>query len=178
MLGIYFQYLFSTNHSLSNLACPQLIHDNLNRKSTGISFILRFNVMNIICGFYFTLIMSFFLNFREFQEPLAEMVRLFTIFYVFCGADVSDWGDNQVYLLSNTYNIARVLHYLMSIGIIMVHFSTYARPCVPEMTCANQSNSGFRRLVFTKFPQKWKKIVKNCPTFLLELSFPTAPCTT
>ena len=36
------------------------------------------------------------------------------------------------------YNIARVLPYLIPIGVIMVHFSTYARPCDYQMTCANQ----------------------------------------
>ena len=34
------------------------------------------------------------------------------------------------------YNIMRVLPYLIPIGVIMVHFSTYARPCVHKMTCA------------------------------------------
>ena len=33
------------------------------------------------------------------------------------------------------YNIARVLPYLIPIGVIMVYFSTYARPCVHSMTC-------------------------------------------
>ena len=34
------------------------------------------------------------------------------------------------------YNIARVHPNLIPIGVIMVHFSTYARPCVHPMTCA------------------------------------------
>ena len=50
------------------------------------------------------------------------------------------------------YNIARVLPYLIPTGV-----------CKSE-------NAGFLRLVFTKIHQKWKKIVKNYPTFLLELS--------
>ena len=66
------------------------------------------------------------------------------------------------------YIIAGVLPYLIPTSVIMVHFSTFARPCVHKMTGANQTKSGFRRLVFTKFPQKWTKIVKNYPTFLLE----------
>ena len=73
-------------------------------------------------------------------------------------------------VIKRIYNIARVLPYLIPIGVIMAHFSTYARPCVHSMTCVNQTNSDFLRLVFTKFPQKWKKIAKNYPTFLLELS--------
>ena len=36
------------------------------------------------------------------------------------------------------YNIACVHPNLIPIGVIMVHFSTYARPCVHPMTCASQ----------------------------------------
>ena len=35
------------------------------------------------------------------------------------------------------YNIARAHPNLISIGVIMVYFSTYARPCVHPMTCAS-----------------------------------------
>ena len=41
-----------------------------------------------------------------------------------------------VYANIISYNIARVLPYLIAIGVIMVYFSTYARPCVHLMTCA------------------------------------------
>ena len=36
------------------------------------------------------------------------------------------------------YNIARAHPNLIPIGVIMVHFSTYTRPCVHPMTCASQ----------------------------------------
>ena len=36
------------------------------------------------------------------------------------------------------YNIAHVHPNLIPIGVIMVHFSTYARPCVHPMSCATQ----------------------------------------
>ena len=82
-------------------------------------------------------------------------------------------------LRNRIYNIEGVLPYLNPIGVIMVHFSTYARPCVHKMTFANQTNSGFRRLVFTKFPHKWKKIVKNYLIFFLGIEpSPIVLCTT
>ena len=87
-------------------------------------------------------------------------------------------NENIKYVLY--FNIASALPSLIPIGVIMVHFSTYARSCVYKMECANQTNSGFRRLVFIKFPHKWTKIVKDYPTFLLKLSLLQlyVPCTT
>ena len=38
----------------------------------------------------------------------------------------------------SNYNIACVHPNLIPIGVIMVHFSTYARTCVHPMTCASQ----------------------------------------
>ena len=38
----------------------------------------------------------------------------------------------------SNYNIASVHPNLIPIGVIMVHFSTYARTCVHPMTCASQ----------------------------------------
>ena len=54
---------------------------------------------------------------------------------------------------SQNFNITRVLPYLIPIGVIMVYFSTYTRPCVHKTTCANQTNSGFRRLVLVLYKQ-------------------------
>ena len=36
-----------------------------------------------------------------------------------------------------SYNVARVLPYLIPIGVIIVYFSTYAWPYVHQMTCAS-----------------------------------------
>ena len=48
------------------------------------------------------------------------------------------------------YNIARVHPYLIPIGVIMVHFSTYARPCVHPMTCASQIGEACARCAITE----------------------------
>ena len=54
----------------------------------------------------------------------------------------------------NDYNIAGVLPYLIPIGVIMVHFETYARPCVYQMTCASQMEKRARYVV--------KNTIKKC----------------
>ena len=45
------------------------------------------------------------------------------------------------------YNIARVHPNLIPIGVIMVHFSSYARPCVHPMTCASQMEKHARAVL-------------------------------
>ena len=59
------------------------------------------------------------------------------------------------------YNIARAHPNLIPIGVIMVHFSTYARPCVHPMTCASQMKEEFVRYVIKTFLQR-KKTIKIC----------------
>ena len=54
---------------------------------------------------------------------------------------------NLALALGSFYNIARVLPHLIPIGVIMVHFSTYARLCVHQMTCANQVGKRARVVV-------------------------------
>ena len=61
---------------------------------------------------------TFYTKWYPFHVPIAE--RLF---------EISLEG-------TSTYNRLRVLSYLIPIGVIMVHFSTYARPCVHKMMCA------------------------------------------
>ena len=51
---------------------------------------------------------------------------------------------HYVEVVIRLYNIVRVLLYLIPIGVIMVHFSTYARPCIHEMTCAKN----YKEIVF------------------------------
>ena len=51
-------------------------------------------------------------------------------------------------------NIARVPPNLISIGVFMVHFSTYARPCVHPMTCASQMGEPCARSVIKKLLQR------------------------
>ena len=43
---------------------------------------------------------------------------------------------------------------LIPIGVIMVHFSTYARPCVHPMTCASQMGEACARCVLKNFLQR------------------------
>ena len=43
---------------------------------------------------------------------------------------------------------------LIPIGVIMVHFSTYARPCVHPMTCASQMGEACARYVIRNFLQR------------------------
>ena len=51
---------------------------------------------------------------------------------------------------TKNYNIAHVHPNLIPIGVIMVHFSTCARPCVHQMTCASQMGEACARCVFKK----------------------------
>ena len=75
-------------------------------------------------------------------------------------------------MLMLIYNIARLLPYLIPIGVIISWYISHIRTAVRpnRMACENQANSDFRPLAFTNFIQKWTEIVKNYPTFLLELS--------
>ena len=56
------------------------------------------------------------------------------------------------------YNIARMHPNLIPIGVIMVHFSTYARPCVHPMTCASQMGKHARAVLLKKLLQRDKTI--------------------
>ena len=58
------------------------------------------------------------------------------------------------------YNIARVHPNLIPIGVIMVHFSTYARPCVHPMTCASQMGEACAHCVIKKLLQR-DNTIKN-----------------
>ena len=57
-------------------------------------------------------------------------------------------------LYSYCYNVVRVLPYLIPIGVIMVHSSTYARPCVHPMTCASQMGGSMRALCYKNVLQR------------------------
>ena len=57
-------------------------------------------------------------------------------------------------LFRQLYNIARVHPNLIPIGAIMVHFSTYARPCVHPMTCASQMGEACAHCVIKKLLQR------------------------
>ena len=52
------------------------------------------------------------------------------------------------------YNIARVHPNVIPIGVIMAHFSTYARPCIHPMTCASQMGEARARYVIKKLLQR------------------------
>ena len=65
------------------------------------------------------------------------------------------------------YNIARVHPDQIPIGVIMVHFSTYARPCVHPMTCASQMSEGCARCVIKSFLQR-DDTIKNVYLWELE----------
>ena len=61
-------------------------------------------------------------------------------------------GKNETLILCShdtkqVYNIACVHPNLIPIGVIMVHFSTYARPCVHPMTCASQMGEACMRML-------------------------------
>ena len=49
---------------------------------------------------------------------------------------------------------------LIPIGVIMVHFSTYARPCIRPMTCASQVKEACTRYVIKNFLQRDNTIKK------------------
>ena len=65
------------------------------------------------------------------------------------------------------YNIAHILLYLIPIGVIMVpvYFSTHTQPYIHKMMCVDQTNSGFRRLVFTKL-----KLIKRAIIIFIDNS--------
>lgn len=53
-----------------------------------------------------------------------------------------------VLITLNSYDIVRLLLFLIPISVVMVHFSTYAQPCVYKNDVCNlQTRSGFLRLV-------------------------------
>ena len=66
-----------------------------------------------------------------------------------------------------SYNIAHVHPNLIPIGVVMVHFSTYARPCVHPMTCASQMEKHARAMsVIKSFLER--QHYKKC-TFIAQL---------
>ena len=60
----------------------------------------------------------------------------------FCSSNVHVW----IFI----YNITRAHPNLIPIGVIMVHFSTYARPCVHPMTFASLVKEACARYVIKK----------------------------
>ena len=58
-------------------------------------------------------------------------------------------------------NIARVHPNLIAIGVIMVHFSTYVRPCVHPMTCASQMGEACACYVIIKNFLQRDNTIKN-----------------
>ena len=67
---------------------------------------------------------------------------------------------NDVTLTKKIYDRARVHPNLIPIGVIMVHFSTSARPCVHPMTCASQMGEARARCVIKKLLQRDNTIKK------------------
>ena len=69
--------------------------------------------------------------------------------------------SKNIVLIILFYNIARVHPNLIPIGVIMVHFSTYARPCVHPMTCASQMGEACARCVILKKLLQRDNTIKN-----------------
>ena len=75
---------------------------------------------------------------------------MFVALLGFVASVIGDRKEERDIYYSSNYNIARAHPNLISIGVIMVHFSTYARPCVHPMTCASQVKEACARYVIKK----------------------------